>query len=1026
MEGNLAVVQEALAERLADREAVVTADRRLTWAELTDRSRRLANMLLAAGVTVRTARSELAPYESGQDAVALYLFNGHQYLEAMLGAFKARAVPGNVNYRYVEAELLQLLGDMAPRAIVFDGRFASRLAAVVDRLPHRPILLQVAAGAAPAEPLLPGAVDYETALAGASPARPPVDWSPDDLYTLYTGGTTGQPKGVLWRQADVFVAAMGGRNFRERREWRSIDEIVDAAVARPGPRVLSAAPFMHGTGQWVAFQALHAGGSVVVPPVVDRYDAADVLDTVEVERVTLLVIAGEAFARPLLDAVGARRRDLTSLTTVASSGAALSPASVDELRHRLPGLRVRDTVGSSEAGPQAEILTADGSGLPPSFQPTPGTCVVDETMTHVLARGHAGVGWLARAGRVPLGYLGDAERTARTFPTVDGRRMAVPGDRARLLADGRIELLGRDATTINTGGEKVFAEEVEAAVRADPAVRDVVVVVGRPSERWGSEVVALVQPEPGATLDRERLRATCAERLARYKLPKAFVEVDAVRRSPSGKVDLAWARSVVTGSAVAVVPSGVVARPPAAAPAAVGATAGAAADRLPVGSDDPVDAVADAVRRWVVDRVPAAWVAAGQEGGAAAVRRVRSRAEYEAWYPVFAASGLAVPGWPTDYGGLDLAAATVRRIDAELAPYNLGRLNPLGLNLVAPALFAHGTEAQRRRYLPPLVRNEERWCQLFSEPGAGSDLASLSTRALRDGDDWVVDGQKVWTTWAHRSDLAVLLARTDPDVPKRRGLTYFVVDLRSPGVDVRPLRHMGGDVEFNEVFLTGVRVPDDQRVGEVGEGWAVANATLSGERQMVSGAGSGGVDRIGGRGVEHLVALARRPAANGCRRWDDPLVRQALMRLYAEERIRDWTNQRVRAQVRAGRSPGPESSIGKVHQGALNQRAQLLAVDLLGLDAVAWAPDDREAGNGEAGNGGVGNGGVGDGAAGSAGPGYGAGLPPEVRGMLRSRANTIEGGTTEVNKNVIGERVLGLPREPDPFRSTVWRDVPRS
>ncbi len=223
---------------------------------------------------------------------------------------------------------------------------------------------------------------------------------------------------------------------------------------------------------------------------------------------------------------------------------------------------------------------------------------------------------------------------------------------------------------------------------------------------------------------------------------------------------------------------------------------------MPVGPDDPVDAVVDAVRRWVVDRVPAAWVAAGQEGGAAAVRRVRSRSEYEAWYPVFAASGLAVPGWPTDYGGLDLAAATVRRIDAELAPYHLGRLNPLGLNLVAPALFAHGTEAQRRRYLPPLVRNEERWCQLFSEPGAGSDLASLATRAVRDGDDWVVDGQKVWTTWAHRSDLAVLLARTDPDVPKRRGLTYFVVDLRSPGVDVRPLRHMGGDVEFNEVFLT--------------------------------------------------------------------------------------------------------------------------------------------------------------------------------------------------------------------------------
>ena len=424
---------------------------------------------------------------------------------------------------------------------------------------------------------------------------------------------------------------------------------------------------------------------------------------------------------------------------------------------------------------------------------------------------------------------------------------------------------------------------------------------------------------------------------------------------------------------------------------------------MPVGPDDPVDAVVDAVRRWVVDRVPAAWVAAGQEGGAAAVRRVRSRSEYEAWYPVFAASGLAVPGWPTDYGGLDLAAATVRRIDAELAPYHLGRLNPLGLNLVAPALFAHGTEAQRRRYLPPLVRNEERWCQLFSEPGAGSDLASLATRAVRDGDDWVVDGQKVWTTWAHRSDLAVLLARTDPDVPKRRGLTYFVVDLRSPGVDVRPLRHMGGDVEFNEVFLTAVRVPDGQRIGEVGEGWAVANATLSGERQMVSGAGSGGVDRIGGHGVEHLVALARRPATDGRRRWDDPLVRQTLMRLYARSAS-------VTGRT-SGCGPRPRRTVAGT--GKLDRQGAPGCAEPAGAAARGRSARPRCAR-------------LGTWRAGGRADGYGAGLPAEVRGMLRSRANTIEGGTTEVNKNVIGERVLGLPREPDPFRSTVSRDVPRS
>ncbi len=373
------------------------------------------------------------------------------------------------------------------------------------------------------------------------------------------------------------------------------------------------------------------------------------------------------------------------------------------------------------------------------------------------------------------------------------------------------------------------------------------------------------------------------------------------------------------------------------------------------------------------------------------MREVRTRAAYEAWYPVFAASGLVVPTWPVAYGGLDVSRETARALDDELRPFNLGRLNPLGLNNTAPTLYAYGTEEQRLRFLPAIVRNEEKWCQLFSEPGAGSDLASLATRAERDGDAWVVSGQKVWSTWAHFSDLAILLARTDSDVPKRQGVTYFLLDLHQPGVEVRPLRHIGGEVEFNEVFLDHAIVPDAYRVGEVGQGWKVANATLSGERQMVSGSGGGGVDRIGGRGVEHLLDLA-----HGCGRDRDPVVRQQLMRVLSEERVRDWTNQRGRAQAKAGRAPGPESSVGKVHQGELNQRIQLLATDLLGAGAIAWPR------------------------------GGGTDLPLEVRGMLRSRANTIEGGTTEVNKNIIGERVLGLPREPDPWQGAPWRDVPRS
>jgi alkylation response protein AidB-like acyl-CoA dehydrogenase len=425
-----------------------------------------------------------------------------------------------------------------------------------------------------------------------------------------------------------------------------------------------------------------------------------------------------------------------------------------------------------------------------------------------------------------------------------------------------------------------------------------------------------------------------------------------------------------------------------------------AAGLLPVAPDASVDEVVDAVRGWIESALPPAWIEAGRRGGPVAVREVRTRAEFVSWYPVFGRSGLVAATWPRAYGGLDLSAGVARRVEEELRPFNLGRLNPLGLNLAAPALFAHGSEAQRLRFLPPIVRNEEVWCQLFSEPGAGSDLASLATRAERDGEGWTITGQKVWTTWAHLSDWAVLLARSDIDVPKRKGLTYFLINLHQPGVDVRPLRHIGGEVDFNEVFIDGAKVPDAHRVGEVGAGWKVANATLSGERQMVSGGGSGGVGRIGGSGVAYLIRLARRRSADGGPGgWDDPVRRDELMGLYCEERVREWTNQRVRSQARSGRPPGPESSVGKVHQGELNQRIQLAATSVLGLAATAWPGE------------------LGD---------YADTLPHEVGGMLRSRANTIEGGTTEINKNIVAERVLGLPREADNYASLPWKDVPRS
>jgi alkylation response protein AidB-like acyl-CoA dehydrogenase len=419
--------------------------------------------------------------------------------------------------------------------------------------------------------------------------------------------------------------------------------------------------------------------------------------------------------------------------------------------------------------------------------------------------------------------------------------------------------------------------------------------------------------------------------------------------------------------------------------------------RLNLDRSSGPETIRSAVAAWVDNHVPLSWRRAAPNGRAA-IRAVRSLAEYEAWYPTFASSGLVVATWPVAYGGLDLTSAQARVAEEILAPYNLGRLNPLGLNNTAPALFAHGSHEQRLRFLPPLVRNEERWCQLFSEPGAGSDLASLATRATRDVDDWILTGRKVWTTWAHVSDFAVCLARTDPGQPKHKGITYFLVALHSPGVEIRPLRHLGGDVDFNEVLLDDVRVPDFHRVGAVNDGWRVAGSTLAGERQMVAGAGSGGVDRIGGAGVSRLLELARQRG-----RAEDPLMRQRLAQAYSEERIRAWTNQRVRATATAGGTVGPAASIGKLHQAELNQRLQLLAMQLLGGHAMAW-PGPADASPDE----------------------WAANLPFEVRGMLRSRANTIEAGTTEVNRNIVGERVLGLPREPDPWAGRPWQDIPRS
>jgi alkylation response protein AidB-like acyl-CoA dehydrogenase len=412
------------------------------------------------------------------------------------------------------------------------------------------------------------------------------------------------------------------------------------------------------------------------------------------------------------------------------------------------------------------------------------------------------------------------------------------------------------------------------------------------------------------------------------------------------------------------------------------------------GSDTDSVVSDDELRRsvgdWLADNLPDGWADAVESGDHATVALLRAGLDYDAWCARLGEAGWATPTWPRPYGGAGLSAGQARIVNEELARYQVPRsFNVIGIGMAGPTIMQWGGDELSRRYLPPMAQHREIWCQLFSEPGAGSDVAGLSTRAERDGDEWVVNGQKVWTTLAHMASFGLLVARTNPDVPKHKGLSYFIVDMKAPGVEVRPLRQLTGDAEFNEVFFNDVRISDDHRLGPEGEGWAVATTTLMNERVALSGAGSVGGDAIGGGPVDGLIAAARQSGA-----WADPLMRQRLMAALVESRLIKVTNFRAAAARRAGRPPGPEGSITKLFAAEHNQRVQELAVDLLGASAMAWDTDSKSGAT--------------------------------VRGFLRSRANTIEGGTSEIMRNILGERVLGLPKEPAADRDVPWKDVARS
>jgi fatty-acyl-CoA synthase len=532
---NLALIHEAIAERIPEREAIVFRDRRFTWRELTDRTRRLAELLRNCELGCHAERSELENWESGQDHVGLYLRNGNEYLEGMLGAYKARAVPFNVNYRYVDDELVSLLEDADARALIFHASFAPVLDRIRDRLPKLALLIQVSDDSN--EPLLPGALDYEDALAAATPSRPGLDLSPDDLYILYTGGTTGVPKAVLWRQEDIFHSALYSSGAD------SIEAVVERALGE-GPRVLIAPPFMHGAAHWVAFNMWYVGGSVIVPSNVRHLDPADVWSTIERERATAMCIVGDAFGRPLADELRAGDYDVSSLRLITSGGAILSAALKREFLDRIPGLRLLDALGSSETGTQAAQYSEKGDAATTGdFALKPENLVLNADRSGIAVAGSSEPepGWVARRGRVPLGYYKDPRKTAETFPIVDGVRYAVPGDRARVAADGSMQLLGRDSVTINTGGEKVFAAEVEGALKHHPGVYDAV-VVPTPHERWGQQVTALVVMREGEGVSAGELIDSSRDLIAAFKLPRRVIFVDEIVRAPSGKADYRWAK----------------------------------------------------------------------------------------------------------------------------------------------------------------------------------------------------------------------------------------------------------------------------------------------------------------------------------------------------------------------------------------------------------------------------------------------------------------------------------------------------
>ena len=523
MEFNLADIFESVVDVAGDREALVTADRRLTFAELEARANKLAHHLLSVGV-------------SPGDHVGVQLYNGTEYVEAMIACFKVRAVPINVNYRYVADELAYLFNDADVVALLADTEFTERVEAVRSRTPLLRHVITVGTGSRP-----DGAIDYDEALAAQSPDRSGFPKrSADDLYIIYTGGTTGMPKGVMWRQEDLFFAGMGGAE-PTGTPVSTPEEVAERIPNRGVLNYFPVAPLMHGAAQLATWIAFLQGSKVLL---VRKFDVSDVIETAVRERANTMSIVGDAMARPIAEALETEfaDADFSNLFALSSAGAILSQAVRDKLAARLPNVALMDNFGASETGFQGTGTVGSSPDKGLRFTVNARSAVLDDQLRPVEP-GSGVVGRVAQHGHVPVGYYKDEVKTKESFVTIDGERWVVLGDMATVEKDGSIAVLGRGSVCINTGGEKVYPEEVEAVLKAHPAVYDAV-VAGVPDERFGQRPAAVIQLRPGVDATHDDLIAHAREHLAGYKAPAFVVVVPEIRRSPSGKADYPWAAKV--------------------------------------------------------------------------------------------------------------------------------------------------------------------------------------------------------------------------------------------------------------------------------------------------------------------------------------------------------------------------------------------------------------------------------------------------------------------------------------------------